>query len=223
MRSLLIKLIRSPRIIATRLYDLMLVPLWIRFIGVQYGRGCRFTGLPVVRLVPGARINLGSNLLINSRFDSNPRGVPHPTVLAALTPHSYIEIGNDTGMAGASIVARQGITIGKRVLIGPGACIWDNDGHPLDPDQRRERIRDSRCAPIKIEDDVFIGARALILKGVNIGRGAVVGAGAVVINDVKPGHIVFGNPARVVGWVNLRKEEESHELREKTHLMHDSF
>ena len=53
--------------------------------------------------------------------------------------------------------------------------------------------------PVFIEDDVFIGARAMVLKGVRIGKGAVVGAGAVVTKDVPPNAIVAGNPARVVG------------------------
>ena len=55
--------------------------------------------------------------------------------------------------------------------------------------------------PIRIEHDVFIGARAMILKGVAIGRGAVIGAGAVVTKNVEAGQIVAGNPARVVGSV----------------------
>jgi acetyltransferase-like isoleucine patch superfamily enzyme len=117
-----------------------------------------------------------------------------------LSPNGSIIIGHGTGISGASISARSKITIGENVLIGAGACLWDHDFHPVEATTRKDFSPDEiGAAPIVIQDDVFIGARALILKGVKIGRGAVVGAGAVVTRDVEPGAIVAGNPARVVG------------------------
>jgi acetyltransferase-like isoleucine patch superfamily enzyme len=200
MRRLLIRVVRSPRTIVGLLVDRIVVPLWLRLLGVHVGNGCRFAGLPIVHLAPGARIVLGTGVVINSRRDSNPGGVAHPTVLAALEPHSSIVIGDGTGISAASIVARGEITIGCRVLIGIGACVWDSDFHPLDAEQRRRHATNGAAgAPVRIEDEVFIGGRSLILKGVTIGSGAVVGAGAVVRNDVGAGAIVAGNPARVVG------------------------
>jgi acetyltransferase-like isoleucine patch superfamily enzyme len=200
MRRLLLRIARSPRTIVLLLVDRIVVPLWLRSLGVQVGRGCRFAGMPIVHLAPGARIVLGKNLVINSRRDSNPGGVWHPTILAALEPQSSIAIGDGTGISAASIVARRGITIGRRVLIGIGACIWDSDFHPLDHEQRRVHATGgAACAPVRIEDEVFVGGRSLILKGVIIGSGAVVGAGAVVRKNVGAGAIVAGNPARVVG------------------------
>ena len=105
-------------------------------------------------------------------------------------------------------MARSVITIGKRVLIGAGACIWDTDFHPLDPILRQQHAtRGAKFAPITIEDEVFIGARSLILKGVSIGRGAVIGAGSVVTKNVDAGEIVAGNPARIIGSRFQRKEK----------------
>jgi acetyltransferase-like isoleucine patch superfamily enzyme len=200
MRRLLLRIARSPRTIVRLCIDRVLAPVWLRALGVQLGAGCRFAGVPIVHLAPGARVVLGNNVVINSRRDSNPGGVAHPTVLAALEPHSSIVIGDGTGISAASIVARRGITIGSRVLIGIGACIWDSDFHPLDAEHRRLHATNGAAgAPVRIEDEVFIGGRSLILKGVTIGSGAVVGAGAVVRNDVGAGAIVAGNPARVVG------------------------
>jgi acetyltransferase-like isoleucine patch superfamily enzyme len=197
---LLVKLTRSPRTIAILLFDRFLVPIWMRLNRIQTGRRCRFVGQPVLNLAAGARVSLGDDVLVNSRFDSNPAGLPHPTIFAALESNSRIEIGDGTGISGASIVARSVINIGKRVLIGAGACIWDTDFHPLEPDLRRQHsTRAAKCAPITIEDEVFIGARSIILKGVSIGRGAVIGAGTVVTRDVRAGDIVAGNPARRVG------------------------
>jgi acetyltransferase-like isoleucine patch superfamily enzyme len=210
MNTLIVKLARSPRTIAIMLFDLLWAPLWVHLIGVRSGRGCRFAGLPDITLAPGARIDLGDDVSVNSRFDSNPAGLPYPTIFAALESQSYIEVGDGTGISGASIVARSGITIGRRVLIGAGACIWDTDFHPLDAESRlKHPTRNARCAAIKIDDEVFIGARALILKGVTIGKRAVIGAGAVVTKDVRPGDVVAGNPAQVVRSVDQEKRAET--------------
>jgi acetyltransferase-like isoleucine patch superfamily enzyme len=189
--------------------DLVMVPLWLRCLGLQIGKSCSFAGLPIITMAPESDIALGDAVRILSRFDSNPAGLPHPTILAALTGGSAILIGEQTGISGASIVARSTITIGRHVLIGAGACIWDTDFHPLAPDQRQQHLtRDAGCAPIKIEDHVFIGARAMILKGVTVGWGAVIGAGAVVTKNIAAGQVVAGNPAKVVGRVHSKQVEK---------------
>lgn len=199
-----LRVLRGPSTAARILVDRICVPLTLSWLGVAIGPACSFAGHPVVRLAPGAKIKLDAGVRVLSRAGSNPAGLPHPTMLAAVGPESVITIGAGTGISGASIVARTGITIGRNVLLGAGACIWDTDFHPLDPQARREhQTRGARSFPIRIEDDVFIGARAVILKGVTIGWGAVVGAGAVVTNDVGACQIVAGNPARVVGCVSV--------------------
>jgi acetyltransferase-like isoleucine patch superfamily enzyme len=196
------RIARSPRTVTCLMMDRIMGPLWLRCLGVQIGTDCVFVGLPIVSIVPGARIALENAVKVFSRFDSNPAGLPHPTIFAALGNDSAIVIGEQTGISGASIVARSAVTIGRRVLIGAGACIWDTDFHPLDPEQRRSHPTDkARSAPIWIDHDVFVGARAMILKGVTIGPGAVIGAGAVVTKNVGTGQIVAGNPARVIGSV----------------------
>jgi acetyltransferase-like isoleucine patch superfamily enzyme len=183
--------------------DSLVTPAWLRLLGVRYGTDCRFRGRPIVKLARGAQIRLGTAVSVNSRADSNPAGIPHPTILATLGPGSSITIGDRTGISGASITARQRITIGSDVLIGAGACVWDTDFHPLDPAERLvHQTAGAASWPVTICDGVFIGGRALILKGVTIGMNAVVGAGAVVTKDVRPGDVVCGNPARVVGSVH---------------------
>ena len=109
-------------------------------------------------------------------------------------------IGNDVGLSGCSITAVDRITIGDRVLVGAGVLIIDTDAHPLSPEGRAAQ-QPAIAIPIEIGNDVFIGARAIILKGVKIGTGAVVGAGAVVTKNVPSRSIVGGNPAKIVGQV----------------------
>lgn len=84
-----------------------------------------------------------------------------------------------------------GIMIGDRVLIGPRVTLT-TAGHPVEPAERFDFIT---SAPIVIEDDVWIGAAATICPGVTIGRGSVVGAGAVVARDVPPMSVVTGTSA----------------------------
>ena len=84
-----------------------------------------------------------------------------------------------------------GITIGDRVLIGPRVTLT-TAGHPVEPAERFDFIT---AAPIVIEDDVWIGAAATICPGVTVGRGSVVGAGAVVARDVPPMSVVTDTSA----------------------------
>lgn len=138
-------------------------------------------------------------------------------ILSCLRPGAVIRIGSHVVMAGVSMNCRAAITIGKHVQIGPGVCIWDNDGQALDPDERRFRQTvNTRAAPIVIEEDAFVGARAIVLKGVTIGKGAVIGAGAVVTKSVEAFEVVAGNPARVIGNAlgNSRHESAQHSCQE---------
>ncbi|PMN71091.1 DapH/DapD/GlmU-related protein [Enterovibrio norvegicus] len=89
------------------------------------------------------------------------------------------------------------INIGNDVMIGPKVTIWSRD-HGID-ENILMRLQANLDSPINIGDDVWIGAGAIILKGVSVKNGAVVGAGSVVTKDVCEGTIVAGNPARVIG------------------------
>lgn len=117
----------------------------------------------------------------------------------ARSERSFISIGAHTFINnGIRVIAeRSEIVIGEACLVGMDVLIVDSDFHDLDPSKRVTGV--PKFGSVKIGDNVFVGARATILKGVTIGRDSVVGACAVVSRDVPAGAIVVGNPARVVG------------------------
>jgi len=176
---------------------------WIRLgfalAGVRWGRRWRIFGMPILQRHRGSRISLGDRLELRSTPRSNPLRPFQPVVLSTRRRGAVIVIGDDCGATGAVLVADERIEIGDRVLLGANVLITDTDFHPIDAELRRRSPHEGAHAPVVIEDDVFIGTQAVILKGVRIGRGAVVGAGAVVTRQVPAGAIVAGNPARVVG------------------------
>ncbi len=93
-----------------------------------------------------------------------------------------------------------GLTLGSGVLISEGAVIYTHD-HGLDPRAAPQMM------PKTVADDAWIGMRAVIMPQCRrIGRGAVIGAGAIVVHDVPPGAIVAGNPARIIGQKPLLAE-----------------
>lgn len=138
------------------------------------------------------------------------RGVTLWRTSLAAEENGVIEIGDYCYIANASLACTERITIGSHVVVAGGVTIVDSDFHPLSPAGRladtvalstrgdRARRPAVHVRPVVVEDDVWIGYNATILKGVTIGAGAVVAPGAVVVRDVAPGAHVAGNPARPV-------------------------
>jgi acetyltransferase-like isoleucine patch superfamily enzyme len=107
-----------------------------------------------------------------------------------------LEIGSGVFINyGCSISANQLIRIGDNCSIGPYTIMMDNDFHRLEPERRNER---PDSAPIVLEENVWLGARVIVLKGVTIGTGSVVGAGSVVVKDIPPRCLAAGMPAKVI-------------------------
>ena len=128
----------------------------------------------------------------------------------ALGEQGRVEIGDYCYFTNAVLLCEDSLRIGSYVVIGWNATIVDTDFHPIAP---AERIADAlACSPlgrrgsrppiakqpVVIEDDVWIGPNATILKGVCVGTGAFIEAGAVVTRDVPARCRVVGNPARIV-------------------------
>lgn len=195
----LFKLLRIPVTIATILLDRWVWPLWFTAQGVQVGDGLRLVGRPEVRLTSGGHITLADDVALYSRGNSNPLQLSTPCVLRLLADNAVIHIGAHSALSGAVICAATSVKIGEHVLVGANAIISDTDFHPLGAaDRRADRNRGALTRPITIGADVFIGSRAIILKGTTLGEGCVVGAGAVVSGEFPPHSIIAGNPAKVV-------------------------
>jgi acetyltransferase-like isoleucine patch superfamily enzyme len=156
----------------------------------------RLYGLPLVKVQRRASLQIGEKWIACSNPAANSLGV-FQKVTIQVFGEGKLSIGKNVGMSGVSISCFDRIEIGDNVLIGSGALISDTDAHSLHYLDREDPTATAK-APVLIADDVFIGARAIVLKGVSIGKGAVVGAGAVVTKDVPPMVIVGGNPAKVI-------------------------
>jgi acetyltransferase-like isoleucine patch superfamily enzyme len=113
-------------------------------------------------------------------------------------PNAHIRIGCDSLIGEYSVIRGQGgVTIGDRVYTSPHTQIIAVN-HVFDDPQRPFTEQGITAQGIHIEDDVWLGAGAVVTDGVRIGHGAVVGAGAVVTADVPPLTVVGGVPARVL-------------------------
>lgn len=112
-----------------------------------------------------------------------------------------IRIGDNVGISQTTLIAHANIIIEDNVKIGGGTCIYTSDFHSLNKDYRRkseEDYKNRKTASVHIKEDVFIGARCLILKGVTIGEGSIIGAGSVVTKSIPPNEIWAGNPAKFI-------------------------
>ena len=185
-------------------------PIFLRPPRVILARGVRLQRLrSIVSEAPDASISIGLDSIIyeDARLEAYGSG--------------QISIGPSSIVGGAKIIARERIEIGARFLSSWGVFIQDFDPHPVDPLKRAEQVRamvanfrpqlgasndvgagysgQPKSQAIVIGDDVWVGAQVTILKGVKIGSGSVVAAGAVVIKGEYPERaLIAGNPAKVI-------------------------
>ena len=131
-----------------------------------------------------------------------------------LGENGRVTIGDYCYFTNVVLLCELEVRIGNYVVIGWNATLADSDFHPIAPAQRvadaiacsplgKGRPRPPiACKVIIIEDDVWIGPNATILKGVRIGAGAWIEPGTMVTRDVPPGARIMGNPAEVIGEVS---------------------
>lgn len=149
------------------------------------GTRVRLSGRPAVtnhgRMVIGERVQLVSTIA---------------TLELVADADGLLEIGPRTLVNfGSSLVATKLVRIGAHCHIGPYTMMLDNDFHRVEPERRLER---PESKPIIVEDNVWLGARVILMSGVTVGKDACVGAGSVVTADVPPRTLAAGVPARVI-------------------------
>ncbi len=175
-------------------------PLLCWLWGVRFGSGVYFYGRTYIR-THGSGIEIGNNVVFNSFRRANMVGLINPTILEN-RGGGVITIGNDCGFSSVVVNSKSSVTIGNNVLCGGNVRIFDHDFHSIEPDYRRT-VQDNehiRTRPVVVEDDVFIGTNAIILKGTRIGARSIIAAGSVVFGlEIPPDSMVKGNPAQIVG------------------------
>ena len=196
----LIKILKVPYYFYRFLRDIIFCMINIGY----WHKSWRFHSLPLIQKYKNSTIKIGANFVACSNPKNNTIGIFQKVIIKTNTPHATIQIGNHVGISGATISSDYAITIGNNVLIGSGVLITDSDAHSVNPNFRNDKSK-IMSSPIIIEDDVFIGTRSIILKGITIGRGALVGAGSVVTKNVEAFSIVAGNPAKKIGDVRDEK------------------
>lgn len=175
----------------------MITKLMMLMQNVKYGKNLKVKGFSVV--VNKGKIELGNNVVLKSSFFSNLIGLYQRTIITARTSRSVVKIGDNVGMSGVTIYAREGIEIGENTLIGANTKIIDNDFHPLEIESRNNNDLNNICTkPVKIGKNCFIGCNVIILKGTVLEEGCIVGAGSVVSGHFEANSVIAGNPARVI-------------------------
>ena len=154
------------------------------------------------------RIVIEDGVTLQSNPKLNPSGIVHPCRLAIMGGSAEIRIGAGSGLSGVTICCAKKVTIGKNVGLGANVAIYDNDMHAVNPYLRAfDNDANIKAKEVVIDDYAWVGANAIILKGVHIGRGAVVGAGSVVTTDVPDYTVYAGNPARLVRKIEVTEEQ----------------
>ena len=183
---------------------------WNRFLlclhGVECGKNANI--FDKVYIKGCGKVKIGDDFVFSSGASINPICRNIRGALYTMSPNACIEIGDRVGISSACLWAKERITIGNDVNIGGDCIIIDNDAHPIDYIQRRSLyIKEAGLeafyskiisSPVEIGDDVWIGARCIILKGVHVGARSIIAAGSVVTKDIPADVIAGGNPCKVI-------------------------
>lgn len=184
-----------------------------RLNGVAFGRNMRIFNRLYLLMLENSRLRIGDNFTFSSGGGINPlcrnmRGKIY------IDRNAEILIGDNTGISSSCLWAKEKIVIGSGVNIGGDCIIMDTDAHNLDwrvragiePDRIGggyiSDIQTAKSKQIIIHDNVLVGTRCIILKGVTIGARSVIAAGSVVTKSIPEDCIAGGNPCKVISYTN---------------------
>ena len=200
MNKLLLKILNLPVIIKTRFYP-RFNRLFFHLKGVTFGRNMMIMGK--VSVIGEGSITIGDGFYMTSGDHVNPISSNQQGAFFTDNSDAKISIGNNVGMSSTRMWISKGLTIGDNVKIGACVLLIDTDSHPIDYKLRRTSNEGVKSVPIVIEDDAWIGAHSIVLKGVTIGARSIIGAGSVVTKSIPADCIAAGNPCRVVKTNNV--------------------
>ena len=119
-------------------------------------------------------------------------------MLQARPTDAVISVARNSAFSNnVSIIAMKSVEIGEGCLIGDLVSIMDADGHGIAPSERRDGNA-NKSAPVKLERNVWLGSRVIILKGVTIGENSIIAPGAVVTSSIPSNCVAGGVPAKVI-------------------------
>lgn len=168
----------------------------LKLSGASVGKECKIYNKIYYFLHPSGILSIGDNFAFSSgsNFNQLSRNIRGSIYVAS---GASLSIGNNVGISSCCIWATKSITIGNHVNIGADTLILDTDAHHLDWLARRNH-GERTSKPVVIGDDVFIGTRCIILKGVTIGARSIIGAGSVVTRNIPADCIAAGNPCKII-------------------------
>lgn len=199
MESVLLKIIRFPSFLRIK-FSPFFNRWYLRSKGVSIGDNCTVLGWVSV-YGPGT-VSIGANFMMTNGEHINPISANLQGAFFTDSSTAKITIGNNVGMSSTRMWINDSLMIGNDVKIGGGVLIIDTDCHPIDYNVRRTSNEGTKSAPIVIEDDVWIGAQSIVLKGVTIGARSIIGAGSVVTKSIPADCIAGGNPCKVIKYMN---------------------
>jgi acetyltransferase-like isoleucine patch superfamily enzyme len=166
---------------------------------IQLGKNVLFKKHPIVDIHKMSNLEIGDNVIINSRNNGYHVNMFSPCKLVADRPGGLIEIGNNTRVHGSCIHAYGKISIGNNCLIAANCQIIDGNGHDLSFPDTKNRINTiGSNKDIIIEDNVWLSTGVVILPGVKIGEGSVITANSVIHKEVPSNVIAGGNPMKII-------------------------
>jgi acetyltransferase-like isoleucine patch superfamily enzyme len=171
---------------------------------VFYGNGVTFknfktNGVPFVMVALGGKCSIGKNFSMNNGIDGNPVGCNERCQLF-VDRGAELVIGDNVGISQCALISHCSIKVLNNVKLGGGTSVYTTDFHSLNAEIRasKDDMVNRKTAPVVIGNNVFIGAKSIILKGVTIGDNSIIGAGSVVAKSIPENQIWAGNPAKFI-------------------------
>jgi acetyltransferase-like isoleucine patch superfamily enzyme len=163
--------------------------------GVEH-KNFKVIGSFIINVSQGGKVIIGNNFSMRGFVRYSNTG-DSPTKMM-IGRNARLLIGDNVGITSTVIVCHNHITIGNNVKIGGGSLIFDTNFHSTDSSVRatKDDLQNVITSPVRIEDNVFIGTRCIICKGVTIGANSIIAAGSVVVKSIPGNEVWGGNPAK---------------------------